>query len=36
MASFSSAARKVAADFPEIDYAEHIVDNTCMQLVLNP
>ena len=22
--------------FPEITYAEHIVDNTCMQLVLNP
>ncbi|MBZ5573450.1 MAG: hypothetical protein LAO09_16405, partial [Acidobacteriia bacterium] len=23
-------------DYPEITYAEHIVDNTCMQLVMNP
>lgn len=28
--------RKVAEEFPEIAYAEHIVDNTCMQLVTNP
>jgi isocitrate dehydrogenase (NAD+) len=33
---FLDSARKVAAGFPEIIYAEHIVDNTCMQLVLNP
>jgi isocitrate dehydrogenase (NAD+) len=26
----------VAKDYPEITYAEHIVDNTCMQLVMNP
>lgn len=28
--------RKVAEEFPEIAYGEHIVDNTCMQLVTNP
>ena len=33
---FLDCARKIAAGFPEIDYKEHIVDNTCMQLVLNP
>ena len=33
---FLECARKVAARFPEIEYREHIVDNTCMQLVLNP
>jgi isocitrate dehydrogenase (NAD+) len=33
---FLDCARKVAAGFPEIEYKEHIVDNTCMQLVLNP
>jgi isocitrate dehydrogenase (NAD+) len=33
---FLECARKVAAEFPEIEYKEHIVDNTCMQLVLNP
>ncbi len=33
---FLSCARKVAEGFPEIEYKEHIVDNTCMQLVLNP
>ena len=33
---FLDCARKVAAEFPEIEYKEHIVDNTCMQLVLNP
>jgi isocitrate dehydrogenase (NAD+) len=26
----------VAKNFPEITYGEHIVDNTCMQLVMNP
>jgi isocitrate dehydrogenase (NAD+) len=33
---FLECARRVAAEFPEIEYKEHIVDNTCMQLVLNP
>ena len=33
---FLDCARKVAAGFPEVTYVEHIVDNTCMQLVLNP
>ncbi len=33
---FLRCARSVSKDYPEITYAEHIVDNTCMQLVLNP
>jgi isocitrate dehydrogenase (NAD+) len=33
---FLRCCRVVAKDFPEITYAEHIVDNTCMQLVMNP
>ncbi len=33
---FLRCARDVAAAYPEIAYAEHIVDNTCMQLVTNP
>ena len=33
---FLRCSRKVAKDYPEITYAEHIVDNTCMQLVMNP
>jgi isocitrate dehydrogenase (NAD+) len=33
---FLQCCRKVAKGFPEIAYAEHIVDNTCMQLVMNP
>jgi isocitrate dehydrogenase (NAD+) len=33
---FLRCCQKVAAQFPGITYAEHIVDNTCMQLVLNP
>ena len=33
---FLRCARAVAKDYPEITYAEHIVDNTCMQLVMNP
>ncbi len=33
---FLDCARKVAKEYPEIIYAEHIVDNTCMQLVTNP
>ena len=33
---FLRCAREVAKQFPEITYGEHIVDNTCMQLVMNP
>jgi isocitrate dehydrogenase (NAD+) len=33
---FLRCARSVAEDYPEITYGEHIVDNTCMQLVMNP
>ncbi|MBS1800927.1 MAG: isocitrate/isopropylmalate dehydrogenase family protein [Acidobacteria bacterium] len=33
---FLNCCRKVAAGFPAVEYKEHIVDNTCMQLVLNP
>ena len=33
---FLRCARAVARDYPEITYGEHIVDNTCMQLVTNP
>ncbi len=33
---FLRCSRTVAKEFPEITYAEHIVDNTCMQLVMNP
>jgi isocitrate dehydrogenase (NAD+) len=33
---FLRCARTVARDYPEITYGEHIVDNTCMQLVMNP
>ena len=33
---FLRCCRDVATSFPEITYAEHIVDNTCMQLVMNP
>ena len=33
---FLDSIRKVAVNFEEIEYREHIVDNTCMQLVLNP
>ena len=33
---FLRCARDVAKDYPEITYGEHIVDNTCMQLVMNP
>jgi isocitrate dehydrogenase (NAD+) len=33
---FLRCCRQVAEGFPEVAYAEHIVDNTCMQLVLNP
>lgn len=33
---FLRCCRKVAEGFPEVQYAEHIVDNACMQLVMNP
>jgi isocitrate dehydrogenase (NAD+) len=33
---FLQCCKQVAEGFPEVDYREHIVDNTCMQLVLNP
>jgi len=33
---FLRCCRNVAKEFPEVTYGEHIVDNTCMQLVLNP
>ena len=33
---FLSSIRTVAKEYPEIEYREMIVDNTCMQLVMNP
>jgi isocitrate dehydrogenase (NAD+) len=33
---FLRCARNVSKEYPEITYGEHIVDNTCMQLVMNP
>ncbi len=33
---FLASTRKVAAEYPDIEYKELIVDNTCMQLVLDP
>ena len=33
---FLDCSRRIAKEFPEIKYAELIVDNACMQLVLNP
>ncbi|MCU1306285.1 MAG: Isocitrate dehydrogenase [Acidobacteriaceae bacterium] len=33
---FLACARKVSKDYPEITYAENIIDATCMQLVMNP
>ena len=33
---FLQCCKQVAEGFPEVSYKEHIVDNTCMQLVLNP
>jgi isocitrate dehydrogenase (NAD+) len=33
---FLRCAREVAEGFPEVQYFEHIIDNTCMQLVMNP
>ena len=33
---FLTSVRKVALEYPEIEYKEMIVDNACMQMVLNP
>src|SRR3954469_4405667 len=33
---FIRCSRNISKEFPEISYGEHIVDNTCMQLVTNP
>jgi isocitrate dehydrogenase (NAD+) len=33
---FIRCSRDVSKGYPEITYGEHIVDNTCMQLVMNP
>jgi len=33
---FLDCARKVSLDYPQIQYDEKIVDNACMQLILNP
>ncbi len=33
---FLDCCRKIGGGFPEVEYREHIVDNTCMQLVMNP
>lgn len=33
---FLDCARRVSQDYPNIHYDEMIVDNTCMQLILNP
>jgi len=33
---FLKSIRVVAAEYPEIEYKEMIVDNACMQIVMNP
>jgi len=33
---FLTSTRKVATNYPDVEYREVIVDNACMQLVLNP
>jgi isocitrate dehydrogenase (NAD+) len=33
---FLTVAREVAKEYPDIDFNEMIVDNACMQLVMNP
>jgi len=33
---FIRCSRSLSREYPEITYGEHIVDNTCMQLVMNP
>lgn len=36
MVFFLDCVRKVSRHYPEIEYVELIVDNACMQLVLDP
>jgi isocitrate dehydrogenase (NAD+) len=33
---FLTSVRKVAEEYPDIDYKEMIIDNACMQIILNP
>jgi isocitrate dehydrogenase (NAD+) len=33
---FLKCAREIGKGYPDITYGEHIIDNTCMQLVMNP
>ncbi len=33
---FLNCVRKIATDFPQIEYEEMIIDNACMQLILEP
>jgi len=33
---FLNVAREIATEYPQIEFNEMIVDNTCMQLVMNP
>ncbi len=33
---FLNVAREIAREYPQIEFNEMIVDNTCMQLVMNP
>ena len=33
---FLKCAREISRGYPEITYGEHIIDNACMQLVMNP
>jgi isocitrate dehydrogenase (NAD+) len=33
---FLKCAREIGRGYPDITYGEHIIDNTCMQLVMNP
>jgi isocitrate dehydrogenase (NAD+) len=33
---FIRCSRNISREYPDISYGEHIVDNTCMQLVTNP
>ena len=33
---FIKCCKQVSEDYPEVAYAEHIVDNACMQLVMHP
>jgi len=33
---FLKCSRAISKQYPDITYGEHIIDNTCMQLVMNP